>query len=303
MSFYVAAYDTEAIYPWWELGDEPYSAGLYKRVVRYEGSRLEECLAGILAVAEVHLERNQPATFFIVAKLLEHAAPQMRAILDHPLFDLQCHSFTHENLVELAGDPQALRYELVESKKLIEDTFGRSVIGLTTPGAFPRGLVGQKQVLEVVWEAGYRYVRSLGKGPQDSLPAPLTQPFWHAQDGYADLLELPLHAWHDNVLTGQPFLVYWPPILPWPYPEKAAQTGQEVYAAYAPGIDYVAGKKLLAYIPCFHPWSIYRVSRSAEQVELLLAHAEDEVKVASCTQVYEHVVENRALAGAQAPDL
>ncbi len=303
MSFYIAAYDTEAIYPWWELGDVPYSAGLYKQVVRYDGPRLDECLAGIRAVAEVHLERNQPATFFIVAKLLERAAPQMRDILDHPLFDLQCHTFTHENLLEIAHDRQALTYELVDAKKLIEDTFGRAVIGLTTPGAFPQGLIGQESVLEIVWEAGYRYVRSLGKGPQDSLPAPLTQPFWHAQDGYPDLLEVPLHAWHDNVLTGQPFLVYWPPILPWPYPEKAAETGREVYDAYAPGIDYIAEQKLLAYTPCLHPWSIYRVSQQAEQIDLLLARAEEAVTIASCTQVYEHVLNDRALAGAQAPEL
>ncbi|MEM7124800.1 MAG: polysaccharide deacetylase family protein [Chloroflexota bacterium] len=138
---------------------------------------MEECLAGIRAVAEVHLEHNQLATFFIVAKLMEHAAPQMREILDHELFDLQCHTFTHENLLEIANDRAALTYELVDSKKLIEGTFGRAVIGLTAPGAFPRGLINQEPILEVVWEAGYRYVRSLGKGPQDSLPAPLTQPF------------------------------------------------------------------------------------------------------------------------------
>lgn len=303
MSFYIAAYDTEAIYPWWEVGGVPYSADLYKRAVRYEGERLDECLAGIRAVAEVHLEHDQPATFFIVAKLLEHAAPQMRDILDKPLFDLQCHTFTHENLLAIATDRKALEYELIDAKKLIEDTFGREVIGLTTPGAFPAGLIGQESVLEVVWEAGYRYVRSLGKGPQDSLPAPLTQPFWHAQDGYPDLLEIPLHAWHDNVLTGQPFLVYWPPILPWPYPNKAAETGKEVYDAYSPGIDYIVEEKLPTYTPCMHPWSIYRVSQEAEQVDLLLTHAEKRVTVASCTQVYAHILENRSLASARAPKL
>ena len=115
MSFYIAAYDTEAIYPWWELGDVPYTAELYKQSVRYEGPRLEECLSGIRAVADVHLERNQPATFFIVAKLLEHAAPQMREILDHPLFDLQCHTFTHENLVEIAWSQASFQDLLNES--------------------------------------------------------------------------------------------------------------------------------------------------------------------------------------------
>ena len=55
MAFYVAGYDTEAIYPWWEIGDTPYSATTYQQMVSYEGARLDECLDGVRAVAEVHL--------------------------------------------------------------------------------------------------------------------------------------------------------------------------------------------------------------------------------------------------------
>ncbi|MBV7335117.1 polysaccharide deacetylase family protein [Chloroflexi bacterium TSY] len=299
MPFYIAAYDTEAIYPWWELGEQPYSAQLYKEAVRYEGQRLHECLDGVRAVANVHLEHKAPATFFIVAKLVEAAGAELRAILDHSLFDLQCHTFTHENLLEIAGDEAALRYELVDAKHRIEDAFGRAVIGLTTPGAFPNGLVGQTRLLEIMWDAGYRYVRSVGKGPFDTLPAPLTEPFWYSQAGYPDLLELPLHAWHDNVLTGQPFPVYWPPILPWGYPARQPQNAQEIYEAYAPGIDYIAEHNLLTYTPCFHPWSIYRADQQAKQIDLLLTHAETSVTVASCIQVYEQALKERSLVSEQ----
>ena len=214
MSFYVAAYDTEAVYPWWEIGDHEYSADLYHRVVSYDGQRLQEFLAGARAVAEAHLKSGAPATFFIVAKLLEHAGSELREILDHPGFDIQCHTFTHEDLIAIGKDEKALRYELVDSKKLIEDTFGRAVIGLTTPGSFTRGLLGQSLTLEIMSEAGYRFVRSIGKGPFDTVPAPLTQPFWYTREGYPEFLEIPIHAWHDNVLTGQPFPSYWPPVIP-----------------------------------------------------------------------------------------
>ena len=40
MPYYVAAYDVEAIYPWWELGDQKYSVELYERSVAYTGPRL-----------------------------------------------------------------------------------------------------------------------------------------------------------------------------------------------------------------------------------------------------------------------
>ena len=118
MTFYVAAYDTEAIYPWWEFGDTPYSATTYQQVVSYEGARLDECLDGVRAVAEVHLRQQAPATFFIVAQLAVAAGARLREILDHDLFDLQSHSFTHENMVAIRDDAAAVRRELVDSKRV-----------------------------------------------------------------------------------------------------------------------------------------------------------------------------------------
>ena len=293
MQFYIPAYDTEAIYPWWELGEQGYTAELYQESVRYEGERLDECLAGVRAVAEVHLNHNLPATFFLVGKLVEHAGPRLRELLEHPLFDIQCHSYTHANLMAIAGDPEALRHELVDSKELIESAFGRPVIGLTTPRGFSEGLLGQPQVLRAIWEAGYRYVRSVGLGPFDSVPAPLTQPFWYERDGFPELLELALHAWHDNILTGQPFVSHWPPVLPWGYPPSAPKTAEEAFRAYAPGIDHIVRNDLQVYIPCFHPWSIYRLDRNAGHIDLLLSYARDRVTVASCMEVYERLEARR----------
>ena len=257
---------------------------------------MREFLAGARAVAEVHLKHEAPATFFIVAKLLEHA-PELRDILDHPGFDIECHTFTHEDLIAIGDDEKALRYELVDSKKLIEDTFGRPVAGLTTPGSFTRGLLGQSLTLEIMWEAGYRYVRSIGKGPFDTVPAPLTQPFWYSQEGYPEFLEIPIHAWHDNVLTGQPFPAYWPPVIPWGLPSKAAENAREAYDAYAPGIDYAAKEDLLCYTPGFHPWSIYRLDRNASHIDMLLARAGSVMTVASCIQLYRYALANRTVAG------
>ena len=200
MPSYISAYDTEAVYAWW---DAPTGPG-YQGRISYEGERLAECIAGVRAVAQVHLERQAPASFFIVAELLQRAAPEFRAILDEPLFDIQCHSFTHKDLIGLADDDDALQRELVDSKKLIEDTFARPVIGLTAPGGYTRGFIGQERILHVMWEAGYRYMRTVGAGPDGTMPAPLNRPFWYAREGFPGLLEMPSHAWHDNILTGQP---------------------------------------------------------------------------------------------------
>ena len=286
MSYYLAAYDVEAIYPWWELRNQPYSADLYHKSVSYSGARLQECLDGVAAVADVHRRLQLPATFFLVGELVEHATAELRAILDDPLFDLQCHSYSHADLIPLQENPDALRHELLDSKRLIEETFGREVIGFTLPAGSVNGMRGQAALLRALREVGYRYIRSVGLGPLNTIPAPLTQPFWYHEDGYPEILEIGLHAWHDNVLSGQPFPIHWPPILPWGYPNRMPTTAFEMYAAYAPGIEYVVNHNLTTYVPCFHPWSIYRVDRQALHIELLLTHAKRRVTVVSCTEFY-----------------
>jgi hypothetical protein len=85
-------------------------------------------------------------------------------------------------VIQIVDDENALKRELCDAKHLIEETFGREVIGFTTPAGFPNGLVGQPRLLQKFWEAGYRYIRSVGMGPFHTIPAPLTQPFWYADD-------------------------------------------------------------------------------------------------------------------------
>jgi len=303
MSYLVMSYDTEAIYPWWDLGTTPYSARLYRESVSYEGNAKRQCIDGIRAVADVHQKHNIRATFFVVGELARHAHADLRKILENPLFDIQCHGYSHDNLLELASDEEALEREIVESKKTIEDKFGREVLGLTTPGSFTTGLVGQKRQLELIWEAGYRYLRSVGKGPFDTSPAPLTQPFWYTEDGFPELLELGLHGWHDNVLSGQPFLCYWPPILPWGYPARMPTSAREMYDVYVPAIEYVCKEKLLTYVPCFHPWSIYRVDKKALHIDLLLTHAKRIMDIVDCTSMFRLISDDRSLASVRSPFL
>lgn len=130
-------------------------------MVSYEGARLDECLDGVRAVAEVrtYTTRQQaPAAFFVVAQLAVAVGSRLHEILDHELFDLQSHSYTHNKMNEIRDDAAAVlpccraavRRELVDSKRMIEDPFGREVIGFTTPGGFARGFLGQPQLLEAV---------------------------------------------------------------------------------------------------------------------------------------------------------
>lgn len=299
MSAYVAGYDVEAVYAWWDSEHTEHTGDNYDDVVSYEGDRLTECLAGVRAVAEVHLERDAPATFFIVSRLLDAARSELVEILDHPIFDIASHSYTHPDIKNFLHDDHRLRHEIVDSKSAIEDAFGRQVIGFTTPGGYEDGYIGVPRILEIFQEAGYRYLRSVGCGPHYSMPAPLHQPFWYDAEGCAYLLEIPTHAWHDNVLTGQHGLVSWPPILPWDYPTEMPTDARGVYEAYAPGIDHTARAGLVAYVPTFHPWSIYRVDKRASHIGMLLDHAAGVLDIHSCGQVDERVRAAPELAAAR----
>ena len=129
MPFYVPAYDTEAVYPWWELGGQPYAPSSYPKAVSYEGQRLQECLAGIGAVAEVHLALDVPATFFVVAKLLETARSELVEILDQPLFDIQCHSYSHADVVRISEDEASLQHPF----RMIHDVLGVVLVFIKDP--------------------------------------------------------------------------------------------------------------------------------------------------------------------------
>ena len=97
MSFYVAAYDTEALYPWWEKGEPSNRENGFS----FTPERIDEFLAGVRSVAEAHLQREAPLSFFLVAKLLKIAGPGLRSVLGHPLFDIQCHTFARPDLIGL----------------------------------------------------------------------------------------------------------------------------------------------------------------------------------------------------------
>ena len=75
-----------------------------------------------------------------------------------------------------------------------------------------------------------------------------------------------------------------------------------MYEAYAPGIEHTAGSGLVAYVPTFHPWSIYRIDNQASHIGMLLDHAAGVLDICSCVQLYEQVRDDPTLAAAR-PEL
>jgi peptidoglycan/xylan/chitin deacetylase (PgdA/CDA1 family) len=94
MTTYIAAYDTES----------------------------QDCLPAVRQIVEIHRKYQMPATFFIVARLLEHQGQEYRKLIgDGPLFEIASHSYTHMLLHDhrvcgKAGPRDQYEHEIVESK-------------------------------------------------------------------------------------------------------------------------------------------------------------------------------------------
>ncbi len=271
MTVYVAAYDLEA---------EP-----------------RRSIPAAEAVAAIHRKHELPATFFVVARLLELAGDEYRRILDDELFDIQCHSYSHRRLKTTAEgvadqSEAVLSTEIDRAVEIIADVFGVRPIGFTTPGGFTDGLRGERAVLQRLRDAGIRYVRSDARGPNETIPAPPKQPYTYADDGFPELWELPPHDWHDNVLTWQTrenIPAAWPPVLPWGLAPRPPRTSQEWFDVYRRGVDWMAARDMVHYMPTFHPWSIWGFDRG-RGLDMLLGYVKGiGMEVVTCTELYQRL--------------
>jgi len=236
------------------------------------------CVKAAGKLVEIHRRYDIPATFFILGRVLESHGDILREIFgEDPLFDLQSHTYSHrllkDNLMHGSGiGLEELRDEISLGKKLVEDTFGRECLGVRSGCGFYRGLQGERERLKVIWECGVKYISTDLRGPADSIPSGLQQAYWYDEEGIPELLELPGHGWHDNVLkSSEPRLcLSWPPVLMWGIPNRPPRNPEEevevqkiwIDKAISLGLDYIS----LVY----HPHSIYRMSQDCRTMELLM---------------------------------
>ena len=270
MTTYIAAYDTEA----------------------------EGCLDALRKILPLHERFDIPATLFIVARLLDEQGDAYRELLaDHPQVEIACHSYTHMLLRDhpvcgTAGPPEQYEREIIDSKRRLEDHFGRPVVGFRAPVSFDDGLRGAPDLVGLCDRAGYGYTSALAWGPGCTLPALIADPFTYAEQGAPDLWEVPPCGWHDNVLKeGNSSLD--PLDLqadPNPYPETTV-TGYVATPEEEAGLDrkfidraVEAGAPHVSLI--WHPWSLGRFDPEMRMLELTFQHVRDRGLPASTFAAY-----------------
>jgi peptidoglycan/xylan/chitin deacetylase (PgdA/CDA1 family) len=164
----------------------------------------------------LHNRLGVPATLFIVGQTLERWIPQFQAIAEDPLFDLQQHTYSHQLLKTVHIDdgtairvvrgvsPDEIRQEVRTTTDLLRATLGVECIGLTGPWCYYRGLRDRPDILEILWQEGIRFTRTDGRNEHDWHPVSMDlQPYWYEHCGFPDILEIPIHAWHDCVIRAE----------------------------------------------------------------------------------------------------
>ena len=265
-----------------------------------------DCFAACRKIVEVHKRFEMPATFFVLGRILDARPAEYRKLLDHPLFELATHTYTHQMLRDndFCGPAVSLekrRTEIFRGKEAIERVFERPCIGLRPACGFDNALKGAPDVLALIREAGILYVSSLLWGPDYSLPALLSDPFSYKDDGFPNIWELPGHGWHENLLKdhnrwGPRRLTLWPPPFPKAIPNRFCKTPKDEFEVNKVFLDRAAETRQSFVSLIWHPWSLGKFDPDMKMLELTFAHVR-RIGLEPCTyaQLYEHVSGKRKL--------
>ncbi len=236
------------------------------------------CVTAARTIAEIHRRWKVPATFFILGKTIESHEQDLREIFEgDELFDIESHTYSHrlfkDSKMHGPGiDKRGVRKEVTLGRKLVENVFGSKCLGLRTGCGFYRGLQGEKEKLSVIWDSGIRFISTDLRGPDDSIPSGLQQAYSYDAEGFPDLIELPGHGWHDNVLKREkPMLcLTWPRVLDWGIPAHPPRTPEEEVSIQKIWMEKAISKNLDCLSLVYHPHSIYRMDSDCRTVDLLI---------------------------------
>lgn len=212
----------------------------------------DTCRQALAVLTRVHGEVGVPATLFVCGRTLLHALDPIRRAGESGLFDVQQHTFSHVPFKDIrytasegvdavipASPPVALAEEVAFTSKLIRKHLGSDCVGIRTPFGYYEGLRGRPDLLATLQDAGIRYVTSWGRNAENDNPTPWVQPFAYADEGFADLLEIPFQFWLD---------VVW-------FDKHGYDTGPAYLEALRGAVDEVAENDLV-YGACFHDWVV-----------------------------------------------
>ena len=230
-----------------------------------------------------HERYDLPATLFVCGRTLVHSVDVFKPFVDHHLFDIQQHTYSHTLFKEdhwkggtfIASSREAIEFEIQITSEAFKKFLGVEVIGLRTPHGYYQGLTDKPEMLGILSDAGIRYVSSWARNAEGGNPTPMTvQPFWYADQGYPALLEIPFQHWLDAV---------------W-FEANGRELGREFGEVLKSGVDEAIGEDQI-YGACFHDWTMLRYrEEETGWVSAMLSHAKaSAIEVLSYSAYYDRM--------------
>ena len=275
MATLVMGYDVEFL----AIGENLARAGI-PEMVAYPTMPQDATGQGLELIRQAHVEFDAPATLFLCGRTITHALPAIHRAQEVALFDYGQHTYSHvlfkddhwEGGVFRASPPEALVHEVHASQDLLKQHLGVDGIGMRTPHGYWQGLRGRPDLLEIVDDAGLKYLTSWGRNEEGGNPTPLDiQPFWYAEEGFPEILEIPFQFWLDGT---------------W-FPTHGNDRGRDFIEALKGAVDYIIEHDLV-YGVCFHDWAMLHYDEEGTRwVWGLLEYARSRgVEISSYNQYY-----------------
>jgi peptidoglycan/xylan/chitin deacetylase (PgdA/CDA1 family) len=246
----------------------------------------------------LHNRLGVPATLFVVGQTLERWVPQFQAIAGDPLFDIQQHTYSHQLLKTVYIEDgrsvrvvrgisiEETRAEVAKTSALLAEHLGVPCIGLTGPWCYYRGLRDRPDILQVLWEEGIRFTRTDGRNERDWHPVSMDlQPYWYDALGFPEMLEIPIHGWHDCVIRDE--------VLGW-------DDVDGYVASVRPYIDRAAAEDKVFSL-CQHDWSSIRADPQMHGTEAVIQYAQDQGLRFMSYRAYYEACKDRRGASATSP--
>jgi peptidoglycan/xylan/chitin deacetylase (PgdA/CDA1 family) len=242
---------------------------------------------GLEIIRRNHEEFDAPATLFICGRTLVHNIDVIEPFIDHPLFDIQQHTYSHVLLKNdgwrggpfLASPPEAIWQEITQTSEAFKRIFGVDIIGMRTPHGYWQGIADKPEMLSVVSDCGISFISSWGRNSDGGNPTPMEiQPYWYDEQGFPDLLEIPFQGWLDGT---------------W-FEEYGIDRGTEYSQVLAESVDAVERIDGV-YGACFHDWAMvrYREAESGWVSSLLRNARERQIPLLSYRDYYDKRVVER----------
>jgi hypothetical protein len=179
-----------------------------------------------------------------------------------------------------------------KTSALLAEHLGVQCIGLTGPWCYYRGLRDRPDLVQVLWEEGIRFTRTDGRNERDWHPVSMDlQPYWYDPLGFPDVLEVPIHGWHDCVIRAE--------VLGW-------QDLDGYVESVRPYVDRAAREDEVFSL-CQHDWSSIREDPEMGATDAVIRYAQKQgLRFVSYRTFYEESNGRRASprddARPQAPD-